>query len=649
MSEAERQRVLGFEKNLSEFILDPLYGPIGLTREEKNIVNTRVFTRLKGIRQLGLVGEFYHGATHTRYEHSLGTLYVAWMMFKRYIENTRKYKAWVPKDIVRYFSDDTIRALRFAALLHDLGHGPFSHSLEEISEYFGARIDHDKVTQFLLSDRKDQVRISKRMYDAISENEDLGLKFLRQRFRLLIILNRSSPSMRRKILCILNPDHSYLFKDSNFLAVKDFLNALISGDVGADRIDYLLRDAYYTGLGHRFNLSDLLDNIASIYDKGGKKLRFALDSNAKDVSDFFLTTRYYHYRLIAHNLKNIDELAKLKERVNKWQSGCKGEFLEKFIDLTLENEMYFEKKVPVLDQWDFKRIGAWFLGDVRTDFYRFLIYRLMLDRRLRNYYLSNIIRRLRFGLHQFQNLDMNGSDFRLEFVLEKPHIPVMCAYRERYVEHKSSRMGRVEDDQMSSLLHDYSEMISGLARTYLSNVAVVVYARRQHAEEIAEYTSKTFDFFVNKDLFTSVLKRLNLKNLNRLDIMLCAFYSAYKNHVEIDSLTKLCKIIRNLQEKLQTPSPSYEFGKLEGYEPEEQKPFDYPSDIINDLFLFDYSGIIAISKTNRNIFAKRIGPPKYMSCYNLEFPPQMSGVNLLRALDCYPQKYRRLIERLSRS
>lgn len=330
--------------------------------------------------------------------------------------------------------------------------------------------------------------------------------------------------------------------------------------MGADRIDYLLRDAYYIGLGHRFNLSDLLDNIASIYDEDRKKLRFALDSNAKDVSDFFLTTRYYHYRLIAHNLKNIDELVKLKERVNKWQSGCEGRLLEEFIDLTLENEMYFEKKVNTLDQWDFKRVGAWFLGDVRTDYYRFLIYRLMLDRRLRNYYLSNIIRRLRFGLHEFQDLDVNGSDFRLEFVLEKPHIPVICAYRERYVEHKSSRMGRVEDDQMSALLHDYSEMISGLARTYLSNVAIVVYARRQYAEEITKYTSKTFDFFVNRDLFASVFKRLNLKELNRLDIMLCAFYSAYKNHVEIDSLNKLCKIIRGLQEKLQTSSSSYKFG-----------------------------------------------------------------------------------------
>ena len=645
MSQKELRRILGFEKNFSEFVLDPLYGPIGLTEEERDLINTRIFIRMKRIRQLGLVGEFYHGATHTRYEHSLGTLHVTWMMFKRFIENTQKYDSWISNDIINCFSDDTIKALRFAALLHDLGHGPFSHFLEDASQYFGTNIDHDKVTQFLVADRDGRMQISEAMSHAISKNKCLWRKFLNLRKTPLRIL-KYPPSMRFKILSIMNPEYRHLFKDSNFLVVKDFLHDLLYGDMGADRIDYLLRDTYYTGLGHRFNLSDLLDNIASVYDVVNGKLRFALDSNGKDVFDFFLTTRYYHYRLIAHNLKNIDMFARLRARMENWLNKS-DEPLGMLVDVTLEDELYFEKNVPDLNEWSYERIGAWSLGQIRTDFYRYPVYRFLVDRQLRNIYLKAIVNRLRYGLRRFSSLDLNKRDIRIEFVLEKPHIPVVCAYRERYIEHKSSAVGRDEDEQMSALLHDYSDMIPGLARTYLSNVSVVVYVRKPYSERVKDYTSKTFDFFVNGDLFTSVLKHLNMRTMNRLDIMLASLFYVLKNYGEIDSLNRFCKILAVIQEELGTSYSSYRFGKQEAYEPQIRQPFDYPPDVINDLYVFDYSGIISISKINRNII--RIGPPKYMSCYKLEFPPNGTGAKLLRTVKSYyPRKYLNEINRLTR-
>jgi hypothetical protein len=200
---------------------------------------------------------------------------------------------------------------------------------------------------------------------------------------------------------------------------------------------------------------------------------------------------------------------------------------------------------------------------------------------------------------------------------------------------------------MSALLHDYSDMIPGLARTYLSNVSVVVYARKPYSELIKDYTSRTFDFFVNRDLFISVLKHLNMKAMNRLDIMLASLFYVLKNYHEINSLNKFCKILALFQEELGASYSSYRFGKQEAYEPQIKQPFDYPTDVINDLYVFDYSGIISISKINRNIIS--IGPPKYMSCYKLEFPPDGTGNKLLRTVErYYPRKYLNKINRLTK-
>ena len=120
-------------------IRDPVHGFIHLNQLEWDVINQPVFQRLRRIRQLGWTDMVYPGATHTRFEHSLGVMHVASRMFDALLRRSR--------DVLcsnDYGFDDASlgrqrRIIRLAALLHDLGHGPFSHAAEELLPFKSER------------------------------------------------------------------------------------------------------------------------------------------------------------------------------------------------------------------------------------------------------------------------------------------------------------------------------------------------------------------------------------------------------------------------------------------------------------------------------------------------------------------------------
>ena len=110
-------------------IRDPIHGFIELDDWEREIVNHPVFQRLRRIRQLGLTDMVYPGATHSRFEHSLGVMHVATRMFEAIVDRRRDFlRAAYKYDDAGLARDK--RILRLAALLHDVGHAPFSHGGE---------------------------------------------------------------------------------------------------------------------------------------------------------------------------------------------------------------------------------------------------------------------------------------------------------------------------------------------------------------------------------------------------------------------------------------------------------------------------------------------------------------------------------------
>ena len=116
-------------------IRDPLYGFISLSKIETNVIDSDIFKRLQHIKQLSHTYLVYPSATHTRFEHSLGTMHISDLMIKKL--NIRK---------------NNQQKIRLACLLHDVGHGPFSHLFENILKVCNPDISdpHEKISKMML-------------------------------------------------------------------------------------------------------------------------------------------------------------------------------------------------------------------------------------------------------------------------------------------------------------------------------------------------------------------------------------------------------------------------------------------------------------------------------------------------------------------
>lgn len=110
-----------YQINISDHILDNIYGHIGLTEVERKIEALPIFKRLHNISQLGLVNWIFPCALHTRYVHSIGVMHVAGLMAESINRNTKS----------KFFDDNDIQLIRLAGLLHDIGHYPMSHNIEQ--------------------------------------------------------------------------------------------------------------------------------------------------------------------------------------------------------------------------------------------------------------------------------------------------------------------------------------------------------------------------------------------------------------------------------------------------------------------------------------------------------------------------------------
>lgn len=132
-----------------KYVFDSVHGNIDLTEVEKGIIDTWVFQRLRRIRQLGTAEFVYPGATHSRFAHSLGAMFV----MDQYLNNVKKDGQPIAEN------DEMIQKLRLAALLHDIGHYPFSHATETMirKEFGGLRHEEHgfQIVRDFLEDRLD--------------------------------------------------------------------------------------------------------------------------------------------------------------------------------------------------------------------------------------------------------------------------------------------------------------------------------------------------------------------------------------------------------------------------------------------------------------------------------------------------------------
>lgn len=193
---------------------DPIHDHIHIRHQLiLDLIDTKEFQRLRRIKQLGTSQYTFHGAEHSRFSHSLGVYELARKICDHFLRNYPE--EW----------DDSERLVTLcAALLHDIGHGPFSHTFEKIFE-----TDHEALTTQIILDEETEVNK---------------------------VLRRISPTFPNEVASIITQDYP------NPQVVQ-----LISSQIDADRMDYLQRDAYYTGVtyGH-FDLSRILRVIRPYKD-----------------------------------------------------------------------------------------------------------------------------------------------------------------------------------------------------------------------------------------------------------------------------------------------------------------------------------------------------------------------------------------------
>ena len=219
-------------------IIDPIHDFVRVYDNELKIIDTPIFQRLRRIRQLSGAHLIYPGAQHTRFEHSLGVMHIASMAGQALAE----------KGVV---SSDDIQNLRLASLLHDIGHGPFSHLFEEIFEE-KRKISHEDLGRDII--------LKTEIGDIISKN-----------------------GFDKKLITKL------AFGDSKF----QFMNEIISGVLSADIMDYLLRDGYFTGAEHA-----KIDHHRLTYSLDVYKNKLALDKSSLVNFETMMISRFQMFKAV---------------------------------------------------------------------------------------------------------------------------------------------------------------------------------------------------------------------------------------------------------------------------------------------------------------------------------------------------------------
>ncbi len=231
---------------LVKHVRDPIHGYVGMTDIERCIIDTWPVQRLRGIKQLSIASVVYPGGDHTRFSHALGAMHVAGQIADSLRSGIE-------------ISNDEWQLVRLAGLLHDIGHGPFSHSYEEVAiKYRG--LNHEQMGKEIIEKSE--------LADALKE-------------------------------CGFEPKDVIELTFGKGAGSKRYLHQITASQVDADKLDFLVRDSYFTGVEYgRIDTSRLVQAM----DVCGEDI--AIDMKALYALEAFMIARYemflavYYHRAV---------------------------------------------------------------------------------------------------------------------------------------------------------------------------------------------------------------------------------------------------------------------------------------------------------------------------------------------------------------
>lgn len=260
-------------------ITDPIHQVMNLGSDPRrrklfyNIIDTREFQRLRRISQLGLASYVFPGATHSRFSHSLGVAYLA----RNIMNHLSEWGTPKLEDEISCVFDDVL----MAALLHDVGHGPFSHSFENVLKSHPWAPLHEDWTALLIGD---------------------------ERYAINRVLKSSGVDASRV---------GSVFSSDAQNSLPAPFKQIVSSQLDADRMDYLLRDSHFAGVAvGQFDAQYLINSMVVIEHCSSTRTLGITAKGVKAYEGFLLArqlmnrTVYFH-----HNVKVLEFMAELLFRL----------------------------------------------------------------------------------------------------------------------------------------------------------------------------------------------------------------------------------------------------------------------------------------------------------------------------------------------
>lgn len=274
-------------------VADPIHGSIRFDRQDPShrlvldVMSCRAFQRLRRIKQMGMAEFVFPGATHSRFVHSIGATHLMVKAIQHFNHNNTSKNL-----LAQHYPDTNIplsHLLLLGILIHDIGHTPLSHTLEDIL---------DMKEQGLLHDDYWNVKI-------LTEDEELN-----------DVLNQYDPKMAHTVLAFLGDGGN-----------KHFLAQLVSSQLDMDRLDYLQRDSHYLGVQYgRIEADRLIDNLEICHLEGGEQV-IALREESIPAIEHYLFGRHQAYKMALHSLDKASE-SLLKKTLKRFQYACEHGYLD---------------------------------------------------------------------------------------------------------------------------------------------------------------------------------------------------------------------------------------------------------------------------------------------------------------------------------
>jgi uncharacterized protein len=250
---------------------DPVHGFIRADPLEAALVNSRPMQRLRFIHQLGFTFLVFPGAEHSRFGHALGAMHLAGRVYDALCSREEGLLPGGTRSRER-------RLVRAAALLHDLGHAPFSHSAEEL---FAGGIDHEEMTRRLI-----------------------GLPEIAAQFER----HAGGPGG-------FEPADVVRLLRGGGTPTERLLSQVVAGELDVDKMDYLLRDSLFCGVRYgSFDLERLLDTLLPIADPETGEWRIGIDAGGVHAMEALVMARYYMFTQVYFNATG----KALELHLNEW-------------------------------------------------------------------------------------------------------------------------------------------------------------------------------------------------------------------------------------------------------------------------------------------------------------------------------------------